>query len=104
SSRPARPPRSTLFPYTTLFRSHAGVVATAVLALHAGVVEAVDVPTSAVRLGPGESTGSPLGVHATEQGPLLVQELLPSPAGDVRSEEHTSELQSRENLVCRLLP
>src|SRR5690606_20228170 len=66
---------------------HAGVVATTVLALHAGVVEAVDVPTSAIRLGPGESTGSPLGVHATEQGPLLVQELLPSPAGDVQGQE-----------------
>src|SRR5436309_13743751 len=57
-----RPPRSTLFPYTTLFRSH-------------------------------ELEGSELECHML----LTVHDEL------VRSEEHTSELQSRENLVCRLL-
>src|SRR5262245_65828997 len=58
-----RPPRSTLFPYTTLFRSQVGVV-------H----------------------------HLGRRGPLVA-------AGDrfVRSEEHTSELQSLRHLVCRLL-
>src|SRR6266700_6637471 len=56
-----RPPRSTLFPYTTLFRPEGG---------HHGIV---------------------LCLHPAEVGRLL------------RSEEHTSELQSRENLVCRLL-
>src|SRR2546430_11947379 len=67
-----RPPRSTLFPYTTLFRSRVpeALARQAALALVAiGVVELV---------------------HA-----LLVVEL--------RSEEHTSELQSQSNLVCRLL-
>src|SRR5436309_12607224 len=65
-----RPPRSTLFPYTTLFRSLLGLVAR----------EDRDL---------------------SRQPHLARQE---TPDGrDGRSEEHTSELQSRENLVCRLL-
>src|SRR3712207_7924085 len=74
-----RPPRSTLFPYTTLFRSQAqpaddvGVQALAVQ--HLGDV------VDRRRVGAGDDA---LGV-------------------DVRSEEHTSELQSRQYLVCRLL-
>src|SRR2546430_13629406 len=68
-----RPPRSTLFPYTTLFRSHLA---------------------HARRPGgePGEARAQPLGLAANvgeERG--------------IRSEEHTSELQSQSNLVCRLL-
>src|SRR3989442_7680460 len=59
-----RPPRSTLFPYTTLFRSHG----------QDADYEQDDVHTHLARLQPGE-----------------------------RSEEHTSELQSRPHLVCRLL-
>src|SRR2546430_11232680 len=59
-----RPPRSTLFPYTTLFRSRAPAAA-----------------RRAARLGGG--------AHRSAQ--------------DARSEEHTSELQSQSNLVCRLL-
>src|SRR2546427_3099027 len=62
-----RPPRSTLFPYTTLFRS----------------------------------------THALERGEPSAQHVVaaPEPPGalDRRSEEHTSELQSQSNLVCRLL-
>src|SRR2546430_13034662 len=69
-----RPPRSTLFPYTTLFRS---VVSTVTLRC---------VP--AFRL------------HAIEKA-ILVDEVLED--FDGRSEEHTSELQSQSNLVCRLL-
>src|SRR5260370_19704606 len=65
-----RPPRSTLFPYTTLFRSHR---------LRAGQ-----------RRGP-EGRGDHPG-HLSRGG-----------AGQMRSEEHTSELQSHLNLVCRLL-
>src|SRR2546427_5392236 len=68
-----RPPRSTLFPYTTLFRS-----LPAVRALHVGDV--LD--------------------DATEVGPLISLE---AAERDQRSEEHTSELQSQSNLVCRLL-
>src|SRR3712207_6985636 len=82
-----RPPRSTLFPYTTLFRSHAvagGRVAVA-------------------RLADGAQHGDPLprpqerhrhAGHGLEAGEL---------GGGGRSEEHTSELQSRQYLVCRLL-
>src|SRR6266850_6427475 len=57
-----RPPRSTLFPYTTLFRSRSG------------------------------SSGNPDALWAG-----------PTPRAEARSEEHTSELQSPCNLVCRLL-
>src|SRR5258706_1519412 len=66
-----RPPRSTLFPYTTLFRS--------------------DRP---LRPGPSPGTGRP---HRLEEKPRRP----PTLCG--RSEEHTSELQSLTNLVCRLL-
>src|SRR5436309_5370812 len=59
-----RPPRSTLFPYTTLFRSHRG----------------------------GDRRDRGRGGRLRASGPV-----------GARSEEHTSELQSRENLVCRLL-
>src|SRR2546428_3490224 len=72
-----RPPRSTLFPYTTLFRSHETVV----------------------RAEQGEG----LGADAAVLEP--VEQLRPN-RGVVdlgRSEEHTSELQSRSDLVCRLL-
>src|SRR5688572_32064742 len=76
-----RPPRSTLFPYTTLFRSPEGNIR-AVLGEH----QAIDV----IKLWrPGRTQWKrPAGVVH----PQLV-----------RSEEHTSELQSQSNLVCRLL-
>src|SRR3712207_8691343 len=86
-----RPPRSTLFPYTTLFRSQRarGADDRRLLA-DREVQEAAD-------LG--------LGVHLA--GALLEapdEEHGPQPlTGDLRSEEHTSELQSRQYLVCRLL-
>src|SRR3712207_8614977 len=86
-----RPPRSTLFPYTTLFRSreepdltsladvrdrpcHAGVLRSAALGIDFGIVDADE----------------PSGVDHR-------------PSARARSEEHTSELQSRQYLVCRLL-
>src|SRR5438046_3794198 len=74
-----RPPRSPLFPYTTLFRSHVGAASGAAL-LH-GLRRAVE--HAQERNGAGRATAG---------------------RGDeVRSEEHTSELQSLTNLVCRLL-
>src|SRR5690349_22903633 len=83
-----RPPRSTLFPYTTLFRSLPGSSdghdgANQPLALAGGEPETVEdaVGADAVRVHPDAA----------------VARLL------VRSEEHTSELQSRRDLVCRLL-
>src|SRR5256885_4954354 len=78
-----RPPRSTLFPYTTLFRSHGRMVTGKFLGadeMHRGVVFVKVMRHSGDGL-----------AHAIGIGPLL------------RSEEHTSELQSPCNLVCRLL-
>src|SRR5688572_31849782 len=81
-----RPPRSTLFPYTTLFRSDA-------LDHHPVLAELRDVqPRDGVAGGRSEWLG--LGV-------VLVRGLRRGVAR--RSEEHTSELQSQSNLVCRLL-
>src|SRR2546430_4872173 len=71
-----RPPRSTLFPYTTLFRSRELVFQDAV------------VPRANV-LGP-VNNGFRQFLHTLD-------------GGRIRSEEHTSELQSQSNLVCRLL-
>src|SRR2546430_11525063 len=62
-----RPPRSTLFPYTTLFRSYA------------------------------------LAALYEKEKPDLILFAFTSDSREVRSEEHTSELQSQSNLVCRLL-
>src|SRR3712207_7700873 len=80
-----RPPRSTLFPYTTLFRSEPGVLHHPHHLLAAD--EGVD-RLGQVLVGPGF-------VAADERG-RAGQDL-------ARSEEHTSELQSRQYLVCRLL-
>src|SRR2546430_7727986 len=74
-----RPPRSTLFPYTTLFRS---VVATFFLFMYRA---------SGARTEP---------IRDDMQYQRLVAERI---APQARSEEHTSELQSQSNLVCRLL-
>src|SRR5690348_17561356 len=66
-----RPPRSTLFPYTTLFRSR---------------------------------TGADSSLSATVRAPIAVESSSsPRPRAAIRSEEHTSELQSPVHLVCRLL-
>src|SRR3712207_7355921 len=75
-----RPPRSTLFPYTTLFRSDL-----------AGVRDPGMVPAALLVAVGAEEPGSPEAVGR------LVRTLTG------RSEEHTSELQSRQYLVCRLL-
>src|SRR3712207_7879779 len=83
-----RPPRSTLFPYTTLFRSTVGAL-------------------------PSDKRWPELWEPAAESGvqSMLCVPLLGDPGclgvlvlyGALRSEEHTSELQSRQYLVCRLL-
>src|SRR5690606_41601581 len=96
-----RPPRSTLFPYTTLFRS---LAAGLVLAGCAGA------PRPPV-LGQADAVaGSPKAVDAKANAPQafahaekLRKQAEEAYADGDRSEEHTSELQSRENLVCRLL-
>src|SRR5688572_32094597 len=80
-----RPPRSTLFPYTTLFRSPDVVGETVVL--NGRSVHLVGVA------GP-ELKGALMGLTPDEVNAASVEH---------RSEEHTSELQSQSNLVCRLL-
>src|SRR3712207_7338810 len=91
-----RPPRSTLFPYTTLFRSPANLAATVTAyGRELGIAETV------LYLADYEQvTLLPLpGQGVAERQELLIEGTL---AGR-RSEEHTSELQSRQYLVCRLL-
>src|SRR3712207_8813084 len=87
-----RPPRSTLFPYTTLFRSQVVGLAEDLAALARG------------RVGPRGLRvvrGGERGHRVVDGG---VGDLRDDLAGRrVRSEEHTSELQSRQYLVCRLL-
>src|SRR5258706_1528978 len=91
-----RPPRSTLFPYTTLFRSH--ILPSTIHRVHL-VADLVDgrcvrgesqisrsgAPIKRLRLDPADATATPRVLEA-------------------RSEEHTSELQALTKLVCRLLP
>src|SRR3712207_8664391 len=82
-----RPPRSTLFPYTTLFRSDAGAVL---------ITSASGCPSPGSRrrsTSPGPTVTPPAAASACSSA---------SSTG-ARSEEHTSELQSRQYLVCRLL-
>src|SRR5690606_41795985 len=92
-----RPPRSTLFPYTTLFRSRksrprepisAKLVADVLTTVGASRVLTLDLHAPAIQ-----------GFFNIPVDHLTALDLI----SDHRSEEHTSELQSRENLVCRLL-
>src|SRR3712207_7101748 len=93
-----RPPRSTLFPYTTLFRSD----------VEEHLAEPRGDPLE-VRREPLELRGRQRGEDAVErpigprQGGRQSGHLGAPGAGAWRSEEHTSELQSRQYLVCRLL-
>src|SRR2546429_9496911 len=99
-----RPPRSTLFPYTTLFRS-LRVVDTPESWEWWGdcwghVLRAAGV-TSADRVFLAFSFGPFIGFWATVEGARKIGAMV-IPGGGWRSEEHTSELQSRLPLVCRL--
>src|SRR5256885_4778333 len=90
-----RPPRSTLFPYTTLFRSQ-------VLGQRRGGREVRD-PDERSVVGDGEMTVHAVGHDGAVGVPGLEPRLEDRFAHHRRSEEHTSELQSPCNLVCRLL-
>src|SRR2546425_3611277 len=81
-----RPPRSTLFPYTTLFRSRLGR-------------SSFDRQTGT----PGSAPCRPLCRGHAGRTRAAAHGTLPRPGGVPRSEEHTSELQSLAYLVCRLL-
>src|SRR3712207_7454867 len=95
-----RPPRSTLFPYTTLFRSHQRA------AYYSQVGSRMHL-LSMVRQHQGKqlSFNNLLDLHAART--LVAEFEVPACAiikhNNPRSEEHTSELQSRQYLVCRLL-
>src|SRR2546430_11317920 len=90
-----RPPRSTLFPYTTLFRSYAP---TAKQVAVAGTFNQWDRNASPlVRVGGGGVWAITLALPQGHHQYAFVVD------GEQRSEEHTSELQSQSNLVCRLL-
>src|SRR3712207_7109811 len=91
-----RPPRSTLFPYTTLFRSLGLVTSkTGTLESKDDVKRRIDEAAKYVDL--DQLCLSPqCGFASTQEGNTLAEE-------EQRSEEHTSELQSRQYLVCRLL-
>src|SRR5207248_6464556 len=97
SLRP-RPPRSPLFPYTTLFRSYPG--------WPISVCDSVDLPDP---FGPITAWTSPLSIASEtpfricRPSTLARRSLISKSANSLRSEEHTSELQSPYDLVCRLL-
>src|SRR5437868_11989062 len=84
-----RPPRSTLFPYTTLFRSSCALLADSTVRCWG--------EGDLGEFGTGTNTNSltPLTMHGTG--------MTWTSSNPARSEEHTSELQSRFDLVCRLL-
>src|SRR5690349_24185442 len=90
-----RPPTPTLFPYTTLFRSH-DTADHGVGHAHA-VIEVVVEQDAAAGQGKGQrGLVEPAEPPQQVPGPVELDDL-------ARSEEHTSELQSRRDLVCRLL-
>src|SRR2546427_3341485 len=91
-----RPPRSTLFPYTTLFRSAGRRVGNQP---GAGVVHAARQALIAL-LHAVQHLGSQQQLEGAAHDKALVAAVVHAGA---RSEEHTSELQSQSNLVCRLL-
>src|SRR3712207_8559729 len=93
-----RPPRSTLFPYTTLFRSVAFV--TPADGDTATELELQDAEPEDVLALTGASTVCP---HCETVLTVLVEVRVNIATATLRSEEHTSELQSRQYLVCRLL-
>src|SRR3712207_7491781 len=89
-----RPPRSTLFPYTTLFRSQAGVQTPLTMGLMVTDQFPETVTAAQVIASQLEPIGITVEIETLDFATWLDRQ---------RSEEHTSELQSRQYLVCRLL-
>src|SRR2546428_7999948 len=83
-----RPPRSTLFPYTTLFRS----------SISPGVIPQTRIPAE-----PPQDRERRVLVHMPSNVTRMLVTFRGPAVASPRSEEHTSELQSRSDLVCRLL-
>src|SRR5205085_12172634 len=99
-THPPPPPPSPLFPYTTLFRSATCMASNAILPF----VMIEQSPPSRLR------SATPIGMTYSSSGtsPFVLYNISPSRkqtglSSRIRSEEHTSELQSQSNLVCRLL-
>src|SRR2546429_5029341 len=98
-----RPPRSTLFPYTTLFRSRNKTFFQVGGSYHIDSSSnsgSYTVPTAAMLVGDFSAYSNQLYDPNSTTGSFAAGNLSRSP---FRSEEHTSELQSRLHLVCRLL-
>src|SRR2546430_6819842 len=94
-----RPPRSTLFPYTTLFRSAGGGVQSELAAEN--LCQRIQILAEGV---PPASHGILRQVfHGLTERQQRSRDFGLQQLGNRRSEEHTSELQSQSNLVCRLL-
>src|SRR2546430_6278663 len=97
-----RPPRSPLFPYTTLFRSNQAArdesarFPDQILGLAVVPAEIAQMPA---RFAAGRDGGAKARQRRLDVAALVEQQ----PPEIIRSEEHTSELQSQSNLVCRLL-
>src|SRR3712207_7744907 len=92
-----RPPRSTLFPYTTLFRSRVGehgAASSMKLAMNLLMAAQMASLAEAVTLAQAAGVASDVALDVIASSGY---------ASPMRSEEHTSELQSRQYLVCRLL-
>src|SRR5256885_4122232 len=99
-----RPPRSTLFPYTTLFRSRLACLAqrdpvAALQRAHSAYIDQRYPPKPP----PSLVTATSEHILDTLLSPTGAAEILGHPWARVRSEEHKSELQSPCNIVCRLL-
>src|SRR5438270_461173 len=96
-------PRSTLFPYTTLFRSESSLISQADSSGLGGVVEAIREVAEASLDGPAAAWRLRRGRPAPAGRCWPCRGRWGGPGWRERSEEHTSELQSQSNLVCRLL-
>src|SRR2546430_13583373 len=98
-----RPPRPTLFPYPTLFRSERVWYTPPKQALCAGASVCSTAQSAAVTVIPGVvfsgSADGGIRAYSAKDGSMLWE----FDTNRTRSEEHTSELQSQSNLVCRLL-
>src|SRR5687768_18365638 len=92
-----RPPRSTLFPYTTLFRSLENIAHTC-----GDVVMEKSIRTAMSDIEKGDGISNALAKHPVFPT-MIIRMMTAGEQTGKRSEEHTSELQSRLHLVCRLL-
>src|SRR2546422_7052862 len=96
-----RPPRSTLFPYTTLFRSRESLRRQIGLVLQQSLLFGATIRENIAYGRPEASVDEIMAAAKAANAHEFIRQL--EDGYDTRSEEHTSELQSRLHLVCRLL-